>query len=109
MERRGAEGGDGDRDAHTAQVEAGAVPLPESVTVLLERLEGEIDRLTKTFPVAAVRAARLLEVTAERVGYWAARGASTDGTAAHAAAALGVDERAAIGLLARFGRWSPCT
>ncbi|MER5809082.1 hypothetical protein ABT143_12935 [Streptomyces sp. NPDC002033] len=77
------------------------------MTVLLERLVEEIDRLTKTSPVAAVRATRRLEATAERVGYWAARGARADATPAQAAAALGVDERAAIRLLARLGRWSP--
>ncbi|WP_411105276.1 hypothetical protein [Streptomyces sp. cmx-4-9] len=96
-----------DWDGHTARVEAGAVPLPESVTVLLEQLEEEIDRLTRTSPAAAVRAARQLEVTAERVGYWAARGTRADLTTAQAAAALGVDEQAAIHLMARFGRWSP--
>ncbi|MFG2622540.1 hypothetical protein ACGFXC_33490, partial [Streptomyces sp. NPDC048507] len=73
------------------------------------RLEAEIDRLTKTSPVAAVRAARRLEVTAERVGYWAARGTRADVTTAQAAAALGVNERAALSLLARLGRWSPYT
>ncbi|MET9469941.1 hypothetical protein ABZY44_35145 [Streptomyces sp. NPDC006544] len=51
-----------DWDEHTGHVEARAVPLPETVTMLLERLEEEIDRLTKTAPVAAVRAARRLEV-----------------------------------------------
>ncbi|OKK16368.1 hypothetical protein AMK16_27070 [Streptomyces sp. CB00455] len=96
-----------DWDGHTARVEACAIPLPESVTVLLERLEEEIDRLTRTSPAAAVRAARRLEVTAERVGYWAARGTRAGLTTAQAAAALGVDEQAAILLMARFGRWSP--
>ncbi|MER5811540.1 hypothetical protein ABT143_25710 [Streptomyces sp. NPDC002033] len=98
---------DRDWDGHTARVEAGAVPLPESVTVLLEQLEQEIDRLTGTSPVAAVRAARRLEVTAERAGYWAARGTRADLTTTQAAAALGLDEKAAIRLMARFGRWSP--
>lgn len=63
-----------DWDGHTSQVEASAIPLPEAVTTLLARLEEEIDKLTKTSPAAAVRAARRLEVTAERVGYWAAHG-----------------------------------
>ncbi|MFD9302851.1 hypothetical protein ACFWCB_09210 [Streptomyces sp. NPDC060048] len=73
---------------------------------MLERLEEEIDKLTKTSPVAAVRAARRLEVTAERVGYWAARGTANDLDTAQAAA-LGLDEDAARRLMARFGRWSP--
>ncbi|MFD6888069.1 hypothetical protein [Streptomyces sp. NPDC059957] len=67
-----------DWDGHTGQVEARAVPLPETVTMLLTRLEGEIERLAKTSPVAAVRAARRLGVVAERVGYWAARGTAND-------------------------------
>lgn len=57
-----------DWDGHTVQVEATTVPLPDTVITLLEQLEQEIDKLTRTSPVAAVRAARRLEVTAERVG-----------------------------------------
>lgn len=108
------EGGDEQADAcdrdwygHTAQVEAVAIPLPETVTTLLAQLEEEIDRLTKTSPIAAVRAARQLEVVAERVGYWAARGTASDLDAAQAAVHLGLDEDAARKLMARFGRWSP--
>ncbi|MER5730313.1 hypothetical protein ABT084_18595 [Streptomyces sp. NPDC002138] len=94
-----------DWDGHTVQVEATAIPLPETVTTLLERLEQEIDKLTKTSPAAAVRAARRLEVTAARAGYWAANGTRTDLTPEQAAAALGLDEAATRRLLARFGRW----
>ncbi|MFD6982796.1 hypothetical protein ACFWAX_19095 [Streptomyces sp. NPDC059956] len=96
-----------DWDGHTAQVEEMTVPLPETVTTLLERLEQEIGRLTKTSPVAGVRAARRLEVVAERVGYWAARGTAADLDTAQAATHLGLDEDAARKLMARFGRWSP--
>ncbi|CAM5674556.1 hypothetical protein SAVIM338S_07130 [Streptomyces avidinii] len=96
-----------DWDGHTAHVEARAVPLPDAVTVLLERLEEEIDKLTKTAPVAAVRAARRLEIAAERAGYWAARGTANDLDTTQAAAALGLSEDAARKLMARFGRWSP--
>ncbi|MFD9302859.1 hypothetical protein ACFWCB_09260 [Streptomyces sp. NPDC060048] len=46
-------------------------------------------------------------VTAERVGYWAARGTAGDLDTAQAAAALGLDEVAARRLMARFGRRSP--
>ncbi|MFI9065654.1 hypothetical protein ACIGQE_27965 [Streptomyces sp. NPDC053429] len=95
-----------DWDGHIADVEATTVVLPESVTVLLERLEEEIDRLTQTSPVAGVRAARRLEVVAERVGYWAARGTRTDLTTVQAAAALGLDESGARRLLSRLGCWS---
>ncbi|MFF1415830.1 hypothetical protein ACFVX6_39690 [Streptomyces sp. NPDC058289] len=57
--------------------------------MLLERLEEEINRLTKTSPVAGVRAARRMEVVAERVGYWAARGTAADLDTVQAAALLG--------------------
>ncbi|MDD9381261.1 hypothetical protein M8Z33_32345 [Streptomyces sp. ZAF1911] len=96
-----------DWDGHTSQVEARAVPLPETVSTLLERLEEEIDKLTKSSPVAAVRAARRLEVVAERVGYWAARGTASDLDTAQAAVHLGLDEGSARKLMARFGGWSP--
>ncbi|WP_407841426.1 hypothetical protein ACE1OC_41405 [Streptomyces sp. DSM 116496] len=92
-----------DWDGHTVQVEETTVPLPETVTTLLERLEEEIGRLTKTSPVAAVRAARRLE----RVGYWVARGTASDLDTAQAAVHLGLNEDAARKLMARFGGWSP--
>ncbi|MFI6002134.1 hypothetical protein ACIA98_17280 [Streptomyces sp. NPDC051366] len=96
-----------DWDGHTVAVEATTVPLPDSLTVLLERLEEEIDKLAKTSPIAAVRAARRTQITAERSGYWAARATRQDLNAAQAAAALGLGEDAARKELARFGRWSP--
>lgn len=103
------DGGDGQADAcdrdwygHTDQV-----ALPESISMLLARLEDEIDTLTTTSPVAAVRAARRLEVVAERVGYWAAQGTAADLDVAQAAVHLGLDENSARKLMARFGRWSP--
>ncbi|MFD4240600.1 hypothetical protein ACFWP3_03200 [Streptomyces sp. NPDC058525] len=64
-------------------------------------------RLVLVLPVAAVRAARRLEVTAESVGYWAACGTTSDLDAGQAAAHLGLNEEAARKLMARFGRWSP--
>ncbi|MFI5761869.1 hypothetical protein ACIA8F_13115 [Streptomyces sp. NPDC051563] len=102
-----ADAGERDWDGHTAQVETTAVPLPETVTTLLERLEEEIGKLTKSSPVAGVRAARRLEVVAERVGYWAARDTAADLDTAQAAVHLGLNEDAARKLMARFGRWSP--
>lgn len=63
-----ADASERDWDRHTAQVETTTIPLPETVTPLLERLEEEISRLTKTSPVVGVRAPRRMEVVAERVG-----------------------------------------
>ncbi|MGW7575666.1 hypothetical protein [Streptomyces sp. NPDC054765] len=96
-----------DWDSHTAEVEQSAIPLPETVTTLLAVLQEEIEKLAKTSPLAAVRAARRLEVTAGQVGYWPAHDARQDTTAEQAAAALGLNEDAARKLMARFGGWSP--
>ncbi|WP_241720950.1 hypothetical protein [Streptomyces lydicus] len=96
-----------DWDAHTAEVEQSAIPLPEPVTTLLTQLEEEIEKLAKTSPLAAVRAARRLKVSAAQVGYWPAHDARRDATPEQAASALGLNEDAARKLMAHFGRWSP--
>ncbi|MGW6918012.1 hypothetical protein ACWGB8_29995 [Kitasatospora sp. NPDC054939] len=96
-----------DWDEHTVEVARSAVPLPEAVTDLLTRLEEEVEKLAKTSPLAALRAARRMEVTAAQAGYWAAHDARHDTGPEQAAAALGLDEDAARRLLARFGRWHP--
>ncbi|MEJ8653693.1 hypothetical protein WKI65_38015 [Streptomyces sp. MS1.AVA.3] len=96
-----------DWDTHTAEVDQSAIPLPETVTALLDQLHEEIEKLAKTSPLAAVRAARRLEVTAGQVGYCPAHDARQDTTAEQAAAALGLNEDAARKLMARFGHWSP--
>ncbi|MGW8556639.1 hypothetical protein [Streptomyces tubercidicus] len=96
-----------DWDAHIIEVERSAIPVPETVTSLLTELGERIETLSKTSPLAAVRAARQLEVTAARVGYWPAHDARQDSTAEQAAAALGLNEDEARELMARLGRWSP--
>ncbi|REK84462.1 hypothetical protein DY245_43195 [Streptomyces inhibens] len=96
-----------DWDTHTAEVDRSAIPLPETVTSLLTQLHEEIEKLAKISPLAAVRAARRMEVTAAQVGYWPAHDARRDATAEQAAAALGLNEDAARKLMARFGGWSP--
>ncbi|MFI1259109.1 hypothetical protein ACH4U6_35940 [Streptomyces netropsis] len=96
-----------DWDVHTEEVEQSAVPLPEAVTSLLTQLQEEIEKLEKTSPLAAVRAARRLEVTAVEVAYWPAHEARKNATSEQAATALGLNESDARKLMARFGRWSP--
>ncbi|MET7390842.1 hypothetical protein ACFYPT_35555 [Streptomyces sp. NPDC005529] len=96
-----------DWDEHTLEVERSAVPLPEAVTGLLAQLEVEVEKLAKSSPLAAIRAARRLEVLAAQTAYWPARGVRTDADLAQAAAALGLEESGARALLARFGRRSP--
>ncbi|MER7982745.1 hypothetical protein [Streptomyces sp. NPDC095817] len=95
-----------DWDEHTVDVERSAVPLPEAVTVLLGQLEVEVEKLAKSSPLAAIRAARRLEVLAVQTAYWPAYDARRDVDLGQAAAALGLDERGARSLLARLGRWS---
>lgn len=94
-------------DEHTEQVAASAIPLPETVTALLSQLNEEIEKLAKSSPLAAIRAARRLEVTAAEVAYWPAHGTRADVTTEQAAAALGLNENATRKLMARFGRWNP--
>ncbi|RSO41099.1 hypothetical protein DMH15_13650 [Streptomyces sp. WAC 06725] len=96
-----------DWDGHTEEVERSAIPLPETVTTLLTQLGEEIEQLAKTSPLAALRAARLLEVTAVQAGYWPAHDARRDTSPEQAAAALGLNKDEARRLMARFGRWSP--
>lgn len=63
--------------------------------------------MAKTSPLAALRAARRLEVTAAHLAYWPAHDARQGTTTEQAAGALGLNEDAARLLLARFGRFSP--
>ncbi|GAA5063050.1 hypothetical protein [Streptomyces similanensis] len=95
-----------DWDAHTVEVARSALPLPQTVTALLEQLEREIEKLAKHSPLAAVRAARHLEILAARSAYWPARDIARDTPPEEAAAALGLSPHDARGHLARFGDFS---
>lgn len=94
-------------DEHITEVEASAIPLPDPLAALLAEVKEEIEKLAKSSPLAALRAARRLEVTAAETGYWAAYDLQEDMTVERAAAGLGLSEDAARKLVARFGRWSP--
>ncbi|MFG2918312.1 hypothetical protein ACGF0D_36170 [Kitasatospora sp. NPDC048298] len=91
-------------DIHLVEVEATTVPLPETVTDLLSQLTEEIEKLGNTHPLAAVRAALRLEVTAAELAFWPARNARSDSSPEQAAAALGLNEADAERVLARFSR-----
>ncbi|MFD8088301.1 hypothetical protein ACFV4F_42210 [Kitasatospora sp. NPDC059722] len=93
-------------DMHLVEVEASAVPLPETITDLLSRLGEEIEKLGHTQPLAAVRAARKLEITAGDVALWPARNAWNDNSTVQIAAALGLNEADARHLLHRYSRYS---
>ncbi|MFG3168589.1 hypothetical protein [Streptomyces sp. NPDC048200] len=64
-----------DWDEHTVEVERSAVPLPEAVTVLPGKLDVWVEKLAKSSPLAAIRAAWRLEVLAAQTAYWPARDA----------------------------------
>lgn len=91
-------------DVHTVEVERSAVTVPEPLADLLVRVESKIEKLARTTPLAALRAARRLEVIAAQTAYWPALDVSRNTTAEQTAAALGLNEDAAQDLLARFGR-----
>ncbi|WP_223241693.1 hypothetical protein [Streptomyces sp. CBMA123] len=90
-------------DEHITEVERATVPLPEGVTDLLRRLGEEIEKLGSTSPVAALRAARKLELVAGQVGHWPARAVRNEMTPQAAGAALGLDDDGVRRLLTRFG------
>ncbi len=63
--------------------------------------------MSRTFQVPVVKAARQLEVTAERVGYWAAHDTHKDTSPDRASAALSLRSVEARKLLARYGCRTP--
>ncbi|THA47853.1 hypothetical protein [Streptomyces sp. A1136] len=64
-----------------------------------------IDRLGQDAPLAALKAARTLEIIAQRTAHWPARHARAQEPAA-VAAALGLNTDEARKLTARYGGWS---
>lgn len=78
-------------DVHTVEVERSAVTVPEPLAGLLARVESEIEKLARTAPLAALRAARRLEVIAVQTAYWPARDVSRDATAEETAAGPGTE------------------
>ncbi|MFD4906956.1 hypothetical protein [Kitasatospora purpeofusca] len=94
-------------DRHTTTVEKSAIAVPEDITDLLRLVSEKIEKLAQQSPLAAVRAARLLEVTAVRSSYWPAHDVRAKTSPEEAGAALGLNEDDTVHLLARFGNWSP--
>ncbi|MER8114775.1 hypothetical protein [Streptomyces sp. NPDC094031] len=87
-------------------MERSAITVPEPLADLLRRVESEIEKLARTTPLAALRAARRLEMIAVQTAYWPALDILRNATAEQTAAALGLNEDAAQNLLARFGHLS---
>ncbi|KJY25364.1 hypothetical protein [Streptomyces katrae] len=94
-----------DWDKHTIAVGETTVPLPADLLALLEGVTAAIERLGEDSPVAAVKAARELEIIASRTAHWPAHEARAQAPEKVAAAlGLNIDETRA--LLARFGGWN---
>ncbi|MGW7579794.1 hypothetical protein ACWGKU_20410 [Kitasatospora sp. NPDC054768] len=93
-------------DGHAAEVDKSAVALPDDVAELVRLLGEKLEALGQTSPLAALRAARQLEVTAERAAYWPAHEVRRNIDLEEAASALGLNEDDTLSLLGRFGRRS---
>ncbi|MDJ0382382.1 hypothetical protein [Streptomyces sp. G-G2] len=91
---------------HTTQVGEGTVPLPAELEILLENVAAAIESLAHDSPTAAIKAARQLEIIAQRTAHWPAHEARTQDPG-NVAAALGLNAEDTRSLLARFGGWSP--
>ncbi|ASY36960.1 hypothetical protein STTU_6463 [Streptomyces sp. Tu6071] len=69
----------------------------------LWRLTDEIEKLTRSSPPTAARAAHLMQVAAKQAGRWPAQKALNDTDRHDAAVALVVSENGARSLLAHLG------
>ncbi|MFE2295055.1 hypothetical protein [Streptomyces sp. NPDC059452] len=92
-------------DRHVAEVEAGAVPLPDDVVELLDRIETRLDRLAADAPLAAIRAIAALERTTCYIGRTAALHAEADDPLGERmGTALGLTPEKARSRLFHYGR-----
>ncbi|MFE5534829.1 hypothetical protein [Streptomyces sp. NPDC056492] len=96
----------GDWDQHTIAVAATTIPVPAELEALLESVSAAIEDLAKVAPTAAVKAARTLEIIAQRTAYWPAREAAAENPE-KVAGELGLNAEETRRLLARFGGFSP--
>ncbi len=104
-------GADADRcatdwDRHTTAVDESTVALPAELEELLEEVMAAIEYLGQVSPTAGLKAARRLEVIAQRTAHWPAHDARAHDVE-KVAAALGLSIDATRSLLARYGGWSP--
>ncbi|WP_129287527.1 hypothetical protein [Streptomyces sp. GZWMJZ-114] len=94
-------------DEHIEEVRARTIPVPESITEVIDSLHDAIEKLAESSPLAAVRAARLMELSARTAAVSPAREALAKGDLEKAAAAFCVDSDSAWLTLARLGQTSP--
>ncbi|QMU78384.1 hypothetical protein GXW83_24425 [Streptacidiphilus sp. PB12-B1b] len=81
--------------AHTRQVQARTVPMPDDVNELLQRLQDTLTNLAADAPVAALRVVAALERLAEQAGLDAAFNLEADMSWQTMGEALGVSADAA--------------
>lgn len=95
-----------DWDAHITAVGNTTVPLPTELEALLQTVAAAIENLARDSSTAALKAARSLELIAQRTAYWPAHDARHLDPE-HVAAALGLNLDDTRALLAGYGGWSP--
>ncbi|MFG2978012.1 hypothetical protein ACGFYY_34085 [Streptomyces sp. NPDC048331] len=88
-----------DWTAHLSVVRDKAVPLPEPLAALLAEIADRLDTTAADSPLAALRAAGILERIATRAGRAAARGLDADVSARTVATALGTTHSRALVML----------
>ncbi|UQW99104.1 hypothetical protein [Streptomyces sp. RerS4] len=93
-----------DWDRHIMAVEATTVPLPAELETLLQDVAEAIERLGHDTPIAALKAARSMELIAGRTAYQPAHDARKLDPK-QVATALGLNVDGSRALLARFGNW----
>ncbi|MFE2140843.1 hypothetical protein ACFXA3_03665, partial [Streptomyces sp. NPDC059456] len=89
-------------DRHTIEVGTTTVPLPVELEALLEKVTAAIESLAHDSPTAAIKAARPLEIIAQRTAHHPAHEAHAQDID-KVAAALGLSAEATRSLLARYG------
>ncbi|MER5778460.1 hypothetical protein ABT144_30105 [Streptomyces sp. NPDC002039] len=104
---RTAERCEEDWDAHIRDVATATIPLPAELEALFQSVTTAIENLARDSPTAAIKAARTLELIAQRTAHWPAHDAR-DQDPQRVAADLGLSVDATRALLARFGGWHPC-
>lgn len=98
-----ASGPERDWAEHITDTEARSVPLPETLTDLLRRLEEQLEDLADNAPLAAVKAIAALERTTRDIAQHAALSIEADATSwAAVATALGLTEQEARSRLTRY-------
>ncbi|WP_234350011.1 hypothetical protein [Streptomyces sp. WM4235] len=95
-----------DWDTHLRDVATATIPLPTALEALFQTITAAIENLAQDSPTAALKAARTLELIAQRTAYWPAHDAR-DQDPKRVAVDLGLSVDGTRALLARFGGRHP--